>query len=169
MGKIQRSPASPKRPLHNLQIHIENHQKALPISKRFMKSCVKNILTFLNVDCEEISLYFTTEKKITLLHEQFFQDNTPTDCISFPIDKKHLGEIFVCPSVAINYAKKHNQDPLEEVLLYVVHGILHLVGYDDMTPQAKKVMRRMEKKCMDHLRIAAAKRSTAQACATFKD
>ncbi len=152
MGKIQRSQASPKPPLHNLQIHIDNHQKALPISKRFMKSCVKKILSFLNVECEEISLYFTTEKKISLLHEQFFQDKTPTDCISFPIDRRHLGEIFVCPAVAIAYAKKHGKDPSEETLLYVIHGILHLVGYDDMNPKSKRIMRRMEKKCMNYLK-----------------
>lgn len=149
MGKTRRSQAFPKHPLH--KVHIDDSQKALPIPKRLMAKAVKEVLLFLRIECEEISVYFVTEKKIAALHEQFFQDPTPTDCISFPIDAKHLGEIFVCPAVAIAYAKKHGGDPFQETLLYVVHGILHLVGYDDITPQAKKAMRRMEKKCMDHL------------------
>lgn len=151
MGRIQESQGSQKHPLRNLQVHVDNHQKALPIRKRFISQTVKEILTFLRVDCEEVSIYFTTEEKIAALHEQFFQDPTPTDCISFPIDDQHLGEVFVCPSVAITYAKKHHIDPFQETLLYMVHGILHLLGYDDLDPKSKKIMRRMEKKCMDHL------------------
>ncbi len=152
MGKIQESQDSQKHlPLHNAIVHVGNQQKALPIRKRQITRIVKELLSFLKTDCEEISVYFVTEKKISELHDQFFQDPTPTDCISFPIDKQHLGEIFVCPSVAILYAKKHNIDPFKETILYVVHGILHLIGYDDLDPKSKKIMRRMEKKCMDYL------------------
>jgi probable rRNA maturation factor len=97
--------------------------------------------------CEEISVYFVTELEIAALHEQFFQDPTPTDCITFP-----PGEIVVCPGVAIAYAKKRKGDPLEETVLYVVHGILHLLGFDDMEPSARKTMRKMEKKCMAYLK-----------------
>lgn len=151
MARTQKSPASQKLLLPKLKIHIENHQRALPIRKRSISKAIKEVLSFLKIDCEEISVYFTTEKKIAQLHDQFFNDPTPTDCISFPLDNKHLGEIFVCPSVAISYANKHNLDPMNETILYVIHGILHLIGYDDLTPSDKKVMRRMEKKCLNHL------------------
>ena len=133
-------------------ILVENKQKALPIRKRLISEIMKELLLFLKIDYEEISFYFVTEKKITDLHRQFFQDPTPTDCISFPIDEKHLGEVFVCPAVAIEYAKKHNTDPLKETILYAIHGLLHLLKYDDMDPESKKTMRRMEKKCINHLK-----------------
>lgn len=150
MGKIRKSQGSQRPPL--LNIHIDNHQRALPIRKRAVSKIVKETLLFLNIRCEEVSIYFTTEESISNIHEQFFQDPTPTDCISFPIDDQHLGEIFVCPSVAIAYAKKHNLDPFHETVLYIVHGILHLIGYDDLDPKSKKKMRSMEKKCMEHLK-----------------
>lgn len=150
MGKTQKLPVSQRPP--QLNIHIDNHQRALPIQKRLISKIVKEILLFLNVRCEEISIYFTTERVISELHDTFFQDPSPTDCISFPIDEQHLGEIFVCPSVAIEYAKKHNLNPLNETILYIIHGILHLIGYDDLDPLSKKKMRAMEKKCMNHLK-----------------
>lgn len=147
MGRTQKLRISQK----HLQLNLYNNQKALPIPKRLISQIVKEILTFLKVDCKEISIYFTTVKTISELHQQFFNDPTPTDCISFPIDQEHLGEVFVCPSVAIEYAKKHAIDPLQETILYMIHGILHLIGYDDLDPASKRLMRRMEKKCMDHI------------------
>lgn len=134
------------------RIHIENRQKAFPISKRFFSKIVRETLKFLQVDCEEVAVYFVTVPEISSLHDQFFQDGTPTDCISFPLDETYLGDIFVCPEVAIAYAKKRTLDPLQETILYVVHGILHLIHYDDQSPEDKKIMRRMEKKCMTYLK-----------------
>jgi probable rRNA maturation factor len=96
------------------------------------------------------------KEKISNLHQQFFDDPSPTDCISFPIDttkarKKEfsvLGEIFVCPKVAIEYATAHTIDPYLELSLYTVHGLLHLLGYDDLDPKQRKEMRREEKRCL---------------------
>ena len=134
------------------KVHIGNTQKDFPIKKRLICQLVRSVLEFLEVECKEISIYFVTRKKISALHERFFQDPSPTDCISFPLDDEHLGEVFVCPSVAIAYAKEKRLDPFEETILYIVHGILHLIGYDDLTPADKKIMRRMEKKCMERIR-----------------
>ncbi len=150
MGKTKKSPAFPKR--QQVKVHIGNSQKDLPIEKRLITQIVRDLLMFLELECKEISIYFVTKKKISALHEQFFQDPSPTDCISFPLDNEHLGEVFVCPSVAISYAKEKGLDPFEETILYIIHGILHLIDYDDQTPKDKKVMRGMEKKCMEHIR-----------------
>jgi probable rRNA maturation factor len=133
-------------------IHIANTQKDLPIDKGSAKTLVKVLLDYLDVHPEEISLYFVSEKKITSLHEEFFQDPTPTDCISFPLDEQHLGEVFVCPKTAVQYAKKKGFDPFDETALYIVHGILHLLGFDDLEPKAKRTMRKKEKSCMAHLK-----------------
>jgi len=100
---------------------------------------------------EEVSVYFVTTKQICALHDEFFNDPSPTDCISFPIDEHHLGEIFVCPETALTYAKKHNLDPRKELTLYLVHGILHCLGFDDLTPPEKRRMRKKEKHCMHFL------------------
>lgn len=132
-------------------IAIFNRQKDLPLNKGSARTLVQSLFDFLKISAEEISLYFVTEKEICKLHEQFFQDPTPTDCISFPLDEKDLGEIFVCPSVAIQYAKKRKLDPYEETSLYIVHGLLHLLGFDDLEEKARRTMRKKEKSCMRHL------------------
>jgi probable rRNA maturation factor len=134
-----------------LKIDLFNNQKDLPIDKSRLRLLVREVLSFLEISPKELAIYFVEEKKISELHEQFFQDPTVTDCITFPIDEEFLGEIFVCPKVALTYAKKRGLDPQKEVLLYVIHGILHLIGYDDLDPKERRSMRKMEKSCMRHL------------------
>ena len=108
-------------------------------------------LSFFKIPYEEVSIYLVSEKQIAKLHDQFFQDPTSTDCISFPLDEKHLGEVFVCPKVAIVYATERGIDPYTETALYIIHALLHLIGYDDLEKNAKRLMRKKEKSCMHHL------------------
>ncbi len=115
---------------------------------------VSYLLGALDVRCEELIVHFVSKKKICDLHEKFFDDLTETDCITFPIDQEAsspyrvLGEIFICPRVAVAYAKAHRIDPYKEVSLYVIHGILHLLGFDDLSAKERKVMRRKENECL---------------------
>lgn len=134
-----------------MKIQVSNTQKDLPLDKQSVKQVVQAVLSHLKADPEEVGLYFVSRKKICQLHDAFFQDPTPTDCISFPIDKVHLGEIFVCPSVAKEYAAQKSLDPYQETTLYVIHGLLHLLGYDDLEEKARRTMRKKEKSCMQHL------------------
>lgn len=96
----------------------------------------------------EVGVYLVPVLEISELHDKFFNDPTPTDCISFPVDEEYLGEVFVCPQVAIDYAKKRKLNPYEELSLYVIHGLLHCFGYDDIEPADRRVMRKKEKSCM---------------------
>ncbi|MBI2743183.1 MAG: rRNA maturation RNase YbeY [Chlamydiales bacterium] len=138
---------------------IYNKQRSLRISKTSAKASVLATLDFLGLSCDEISVHFVSEKEISALHLHYFDDPTPTDTISFPIDAPgertistcHLGEVFICPAVAIKYAKKNGLDPYQETTLYLVHGILHLIGFDDLTPEEKKEMRAQERRCMKSL------------------
>lgn len=135
-----------------MDVTVINRQKDLKLSVRRAKALVRAVLDAENVECSEISIYFVSEKRISELHGEFFNDPTPTDCITFPIDCETLGEIFVCPKAAIDYCKKKGGDPLTETALYIIHGILHLLGYDDLDPKMKRVMRKKEKQCMAHLK-----------------
>lgn len=153
-AKINASQASQKLLLYSsdeVTISVYNRQKDLQIDKSSVRTLVLAILKYLKVSFEEISIYLVSEKQISQLHDQFFQDPSSTDCISFPIDKSHLGEVFVCPKVALEYAQKKGLDPKGEVALYIIHGILHLLGYDDLEPKERKTMRKKEKSCMRQL------------------
>ena len=94
----------------------------------------------------ELSLVFLTDSALTQLHADFLADPTATDVITFEGDSAMgvAGEICVSVDTAAAYAKQTKRDFASELLLYVVHGWLHLAGYDDLQPAKKRVMRRAE-------------------------
>jgi len=73
------------------------------------------------------------------VHGDFLDDPTETDVITFP-----YGEILVCPAVARDRAADYGFEVEQEVLLYALHGLLHLVGFDDTTPAKAKRMERIQ-------------------------
>lgn len=141
-----------------MKVYVKNSQKDLPIPAILIKKIAKEVILFEGLSCDEVSIYFVTTPVITKMHDQYFNDPTTTDCISFPMDLedleeyKILGEVFVCPATAIDYTKKNKGSPFEETVLYMVHALLHLMGYDDLDPKSKAIMRRAEKKHLTHLK-----------------
>jgi len=73
------------------------------------------------------------------VHGDFLGDPTETDVITFP-----HGEILVCPAVAQDHAAEHGLAVEQEILLYALHGLLHLAGYDDTTPGLAKEMEKAQ-------------------------
>lgn len=123
-----------------MPVHIFNNQDSLEIDQAQVETLVAQTLSFLEESYEELSIHFVDIDEITSLHEKYFDDPTPTDCITFPLDDadlehRVLGDVFVCPEVGIEQAKEENTDPYFEVSLYIMHGILHLIGYKDHTPE----------------------------------
>ncbi len=107
------------------------------------------ILNLLGLDKETdwtLSVVFMDAKEISELHERFFQDPSPTDVITFPGDPSmgSLGEICVCVEVAEQEAPYHNHSTEREITLYLIHGWLHLTGFDDKTPDDIFIMRMAE-------------------------
>ncbi len=140
------------------KIIISNRQKDLRISKPALEKAVLALFSYKRVKCHQIAIHLVTKKAISKVHEQFFEDPSPTDCISFPIDPPNintldsiLGEIFICPKVAIEYAREHGLPPMREFYLYLIHGFLHLLGLDDSDPKSRAAMRRGEKTCLHFL------------------
>jgi probable rRNA maturation factor len=106
----------------------------------------------------ELSIVFLTDSELARLHADFLDDPTTTDVITFEGDALigTSGEICVSADTAAAYAAKHNHDFSSELTLYVVHGWLHLAGYDDLEPAKKRAMRRAESRAMRILENAAA-------------
>ncbi len=140
-----------------MKVSVFNSQKDLSISKIQVKKLCQTVVAFEGGRYDEVAIYFVDKPEICRLHDEFFQDPSPTDCISFPMNTyddfeyRILGEVFVCPPVAIEYADQHGGDAYDEVSLYVVHGLLHLLGYDDIDPKDRKQMRLAEKRHIEHL------------------
>lgn len=102
----------------------------------------------------ELSLVFLTDPALARLHADFLADASTTDVITFAGDPAlgTAGEVCVSADTAAAYARKHRRDFSAELTLYLVHGWLHLVGYDDLQPAKKRAMRRAEARAMKVLR-----------------
>ena len=113
----------------------------------WLNSICKNILIDKNQNTATISIILTNDKKLLQLKNQYFQQDVLTDVITFnleengdPID----GEIYISLHRVSENAKEFKQDTGRELKRVIIHGCLHLLGYDDQTPEGKKTMTRME-------------------------
>ncbi len=135
-----------------LKVHLDNDQSDLALDEAQVAPLVEAVLSLEGVSPEEVSVSFAGEAAMCAMHEEFFLDPSLTDCMSFPIDGQILGDVVLCPKVAIGYVRDHGGDPYEELSLYLVHGLLHLLGYDDMEEEKRGEMRAAEKRVMAHLK-----------------
>ena len=138
---------------------ILDEQKVLSLDVEQLRRLVVTCLLLEGERCDEVALHFVEKERMGELHQRFFDDPEPTDCISLPMDEeevegyRHLGDLFVCPEVAREYGESHGEDPYREVMLYVVHGLLHLMGYEDREEEEILVMREAERRHMEKLQI----------------
>ncbi len=90
------------------------------------------------------------DAEIARLHQEFFNDPDPTDVITFEgsPEMEFAGEICISAEHALAYARRHDIDFSRELTLYLAHGYLHLCGFDDLDPAAKRKMRTAEKKAL---------------------
>ena len=97
----------------------------------------------------EVSLLLTDDDEIAALHGEYLDDPTPTDVMSFALDGG--AEIVVSVETARRMAKLHGHAIKAEVALYIVHGLLHTVGFDDREPDARQRMRAAERAILQRL------------------
>lgn len=128
--------------------------------RRALQSKIKNRESKILPACPpgELSIAFVTDAAIAKIHADFMDDPTATDVITFEGNAlaEQAGEICVSADTALAYAHAHRRDFATELTLYVVHGWLHLAGYDDLQPAKKRRMRAAEARAMKLLRAAGA-------------
>ena len=98
-------------------------------------------------DSVEVSLI--SDREISLVHAQFMDNPDPTDVITFPYGSE--GEILISAETALRQAKELNSQLEQEITLYLVHGILHLVGYEDGTESSRNEMDALQERLLADL------------------
>ena len=101
-----------------------------------------------------VALLLTGDREIGRLHAEFLGDPSPTDVISFAVDDG--AEIVVSVDTARRVARQKGHAARAEVALYVVHGLLHVMGWDDVRPRQRAQMRAAEAAIMRSLGLAYA-------------
>lgn len=104
----------------------------------------------------ELSIAFVDDATIGRIHEDFMGDPSPTDVITFPADSamETAGEIIVSVDHAQSRSNELGEPFSRELSLYLVHGWLHLAGYDDRDAAAQQAMRRAEQKALGLIEAA---------------
>jgi probable rRNA maturation factor len=141
-----------------VEIHVFDDQKDLPIKSEQVSELAREVILFEGQTCDEASIHLIDTRVMCEMHGLYFNDPTTTDCISFPLNGnakdpyKILGDVFVCPQTAQDYVAIHLGEVYEEITLYIIHGLLHLMGYDDIEDGDEKEMREAELRHMKNIK-----------------
>jgi probable rRNA maturation factor len=131
------------------KISIASPQEVVPIDRRRMREITHSVLDGEGKTESEISLAFVDNPTIHRLNMRYLQHDEPTDVLSFPLSapsaKRLSGELVIGVEVAKTAASERGHDVQAELALYLIHGLLHLCGYDDKTDEAEKQMRERER------------------------
>ena len=121
------------------EIWAENHQSRLKIHTHHLIKLTERILNRLShPDDTSVSIIVTDASGIQAMNRQYLGRDRPTNVISFPMnegetiagDPDYLGDIIISADAAISEGEIYGYTPEEMLLLYVIHGILHLSGYN---------------------------------------
>ena len=94
----------------------------------------------------EICYIFVSTKDIKLINHDFLSHDYETDVITFGREKKIIrsGDVYICPEIVFDYADKMKIDREIELIRVMIHGILHLLGYNDKNAEELRNMRKKE-------------------------
>jgi probable rRNA maturation factor len=142
------------------ELSLANEQSAHAVDEEQLLSAARRVLDDSPFKSATISVAVVDDPTIHALNRQFLEHDYPTDVLSFTLEDSgnHLdGEIILSADTAATAAEEHGTTAAHEQLLYVIHGMLHLVGYDDVAPADAERMRAAEQK---YLRAAGGSERT---------
>lgn len=130
-------------------VSVASPQELVALDYQRLKECARAVLAGEGITASKVSLAFVDDATIAGLNKRFLDHDGPTDVITFPLSgagaKKLEGEVVIGVEVAGREAADRGHEVTTELCLYVIHGCLHLCGYDDRTPKATAAMRRKER------------------------
>jgi probable rRNA maturation factor len=143
----------PDPPPGGISVDVTSIQGHIAVEIVALAGLVERVLRHEGIGRASISLALVDDAAIHRINRTHLGHDWPTDVISFVLSEEDepelTGELVVSAEMARKTAAGVGADPMAELALYVVHGLLHLCGYDDTTDEARAVMRRREE---EHLR-----------------
>jgi probable rRNA maturation factor len=138
------------------QIAVSSDCDAYEADAERLTAAVELVLRQAGVERATISVAIVDDATIHELNRRFLEHDYPTDVLSFVLDRDEQsldGEIVASADTAARVASQLGVTPADELLLYVVHGALHLVGYDDQDDESEATMRRREREVLSELGV----------------
>jgi len=144
-----------------MKIQIENRQTAIRIDRRKIRGTVSRLLKILNCADKELSISFTDDENIREINKHYLERNRPTNVISFSlregeyghINPQMLGDIVISVETAQRDAVKGKLTLEQEIDFLLIHGILHLLGYNHENTSKEEAlkMKRKEKELFNEM------------------
>ena len=142
-----------------IRLSVSSISKCPFLNKKKLKSIVRFVFKYVGAKDANLSIVFTSDRAIKRLNYLYRRKNRPTDVLAFSMrEGKHLkrdslilGDVIISVDRAKRQAKNFNTSFKKEIYLYVIHGILHLLGYDDERPSSGKRMRKKEMQILNSL------------------
>jgi probable rRNA maturation factor len=142
---VQRSKLYVGRRHFKMTFNAQHGEKFVP----YLRKNLGRARAILGLHLCEVSIALVNDRKMSVLHEQFLGISGPTDVLTFPMELSEKGEaisgeVVICVPYARRAAKKYGVGVAQELLLYALHGMLHLAGFDDRTAAQYDRMHRAE-------------------------
>ena len=134
-----------------ITIDVANEQSTLPVDAARLRRAVQMVLKDAAIRRARVSLAVVDDPTIHVLNRRYLDHDCATDVLSFNLDDSGGsldGEVIASADTAAAAAPRFGWRPEDELLLYVIHGALHLVGLLDDTDDQRQRMRRREKECL---------------------
>jgi probable rRNA maturation factor len=136
------------------QLSVRNQQRRYPVATREARKAADVLMDeLLELESFDLSILFVNESRMAQLNKTHLQHEGPTDIITFDYCTPALlhGELVICPAVASRHAKQYRATLGQELARYIIHGVLHLRGFDDQTPAVRRKMKREENRLLQKL------------------
>jgi len=144
-----------------MNIVIASRQRTKKINARFLKQIVSALFAELKIENAELGIRLVADAEMARVNRQFLQHEGSTDVITFDhlgsdcglrtADLALHGELFICVDDAVAQSREFRTTWQAEVVRYVVHGVLHLLGHDDLKPAVRRKMKREENRLVRRL------------------
>ena len=136
-----------------IRVQIADQQAILKAPTRRLIEAVRRVFSEADISHATISLAIVDDATIRPLNARHLGHDYATDVLSFLLEEspeRIEGEIIVSAETAARAAEEYGWQPADELLLYVIHGALHLAGYDDQDPEHQAAMREQERHHLAH-------------------
>ena len=144
-------------------IHIYNRTgtTGLPLNRKRYIEITTTILGDSKQSLSDLTLIFVDASEIKQLNHEFLDNDDVTDVLSFPADgeidpesgRAYLGDILICYPRALEQADRAGHTVGNEIELLLIHGLLHLLGYDHIEAEEKEEMWTLQRHYLDHFNI----------------
>lgn len=132
------------------QVTVTNVNRTYRINEKFVEKITRKILGILRrPGIADLEVIFLNDSLMRPINKRYRARGASTDVLSF--DLGSLGEILISSDTAFRNSKSFNTSFEEELILYIIHGILHLIGYEDGNAKDRNRMSKRERRILNHL------------------